>query len=343
MGSPGESSSGSGIDGDQSEGTGGAHGAVYVFHRNGTTWSQEAYVKASNTSALPGSFGGAVALFGDTLAVADVQEAGAAMGVGGDQATQDAMGNPLRGGAGAVYVFQRIGVTWSQQSYVKATNPGGSGLEFGGAVALSADTLVVGAWGAPGAGGSIFVFDRALDTWTPNTTLVDSPNGLSGFVVAVSGETLAGMSFDAPGAVLIFKRTGAVWALSARVELPVSPFPADGLQIASATHPLALCAGRIAVGVFGESTNARGVDGRAAAQLAGAGTVYLFEETNHVWSLSHRVNPSNPRAATGFGNVVAMSPDTLVVGREGEESNAVGVNGDQTNTSAIGAGAAYVY
>jgi len=52
---------------------------------------------------------------------------------------------------------------------------------------------------------------------------------------------------------------------------------------------------------------------------------------------------SNTRSFAGFGGSVAMDGDTVVVGDEGENSDATGVNGDQSNTSAAQAGAAYVF
>jgi hypothetical protein len=44
-----------------------------------------------------------------------------------------------------------------------------------------------------------------------------------------------------------------------------------------------------------------------------------------------------------FGYSVAISGDTVVVGAFAEDSNATGVNGDQSNNSASNAGAAYVF
>jgi len=118
-------------------------GAVYVFTRNRGTWTQEAYIKASNTD--PGDFFGlSVALSGDgaTLAVGASEERSDATGINGNEASNDA---PI---AGAVYVFTRTQATWAQQAYVKASNTHASGA-FGQSVALSADatTLAVGATG----------------------------------------------------------------------------------------------------------------------------------------------------------------------------------------------------
>jgi len=140
VGASGEESAATGIDGNQDDDTTGNAGAVYVFSRNGDTWSQQAYVKASNTGSGD-QFGGSVALSadGNTLAVGATFESSPATGIDSDQNDDSA------GFAGAVYVFSRSGVNWTQQAYVKASNTDG-GDYFGESVALSADgsTLAVG-------------------------------------------------------------------------------------------------------------------------------------------------------------------------------------------------------
>ena len=52
---------------------------------------------------------------------------------------------------------------------------------------------------------------------------------------------------------------------------------------------------------------------------------------------------SNTEASDDFGISVSISGDTVVVGARGEDSNATGVNGDQSNNLAIDSGAAYVF
>jgi trimeric autotransporter adhesin len=119
VGAYGEDSSATGIGGDQTNNSASSSGAVYVFARSGSTWSQQAYVKASNTGAGD-CFGSSVALSadGDTLAVGAYNEASSATGIGGVQTNNSAPSS------GAVYVFTRSGSTWSQQAYVKASNTG---------------------------------------------------------------------------------------------------------------------------------------------------------------------------------------------------------------------------
>ena len=85
--------------------------------RSGTTWSQQAYLKASNTEVGDG-FGFSVAISGDTVVVGAHEEDSNATGVNGDQADNSAADS------GAAYVFTRSGATWSQQAYLKASNTG---------------------------------------------------------------------------------------------------------------------------------------------------------------------------------------------------------------------------
>jgi hypothetical protein len=118
-------------------------GAAAVFVRNGTTWTQQAYVKASNTGPEDW-FGVRLAISGDgnTLAIGAANEDSVAQGINGRQNDDSALE------AGAVYFFTRSAAVWAQQAYVKSSNNEAFD-EFGGTVALSRDgrTLVVGARG----------------------------------------------------------------------------------------------------------------------------------------------------------------------------------------------------
>ena len=95
-------------------------------------WSQQAYVKASNTEPYD-FFGRSVALSanGTTLTVGAIGESSLATGIGGNQADNSA------DSAGAVYLFARGSAGWSQQAYVKPSNTGDSA-GFSPSVALSA-------------------------------------------------------------------------------------------------------------------------------------------------------------------------------------------------------------
>ena len=74
-----------------------------MFVRHGAAWSQQAYLKASNTEAAD-YFGGAVGLWGDTVVVGAWQEDSSAIGVNGDQPNNSA------DRSGAAYVFTGVGL-----------------------------------------------------------------------------------------------------------------------------------------------------------------------------------------------------------------------------------------
>src|SRR5690606_29875211 len=112
-------------------------GAAYAFVRNGTEWTQQAYLKASNTGAND-YFGYSVSISGDTIVVGAIYEDSNATGVNGNQNNNGASGS------GAAYVFVRDGTTWTQQAYLKASNTGADDY-FGYSVSISGDTIVVGA------------------------------------------------------------------------------------------------------------------------------------------------------------------------------------------------------
>ena len=99
--------------------------------------AQQAYLKASNTEAND-RFGWSVAVSGNTVIVGAPEERSSATGVNGNENDNSA---PY---SGAAYVFVRSGTTWSQQAYLKASNTGVSDY-FGRSVAISGDTVVVGA------------------------------------------------------------------------------------------------------------------------------------------------------------------------------------------------------
>jgi hypothetical protein len=103
------------VNGDQSNNDSQQSGAAYVFVRSATSWSQQAYLKASNTGVVD-YFGVSVSVSDDAVVVGASLEDSNATGVNGDQNNNSATS------AGAAYVFVRSGTNWSQQAYLKASN-----------------------------------------------------------------------------------------------------------------------------------------------------------------------------------------------------------------------------
>jgi hypothetical protein len=147
VGAPGESSGATGVGGDETSNAEVKSGAAYVFHRAGSVWSQQAYLKASNTDAED-AFGSTIALAGDgsTLAVGAPGEASKGTGAWGSQADGGSQADNSVFSSGAAYVFAHGETSWSQQAYLKAANTEASDY-FSLSVALNADgtTLVLGA------------------------------------------------------------------------------------------------------------------------------------------------------------------------------------------------------
>jgi hypothetical protein len=186
VGAPGESSSQTGVDAEPTDDLASDSGSVYVFDRDGASYRQTAFLKASNADA-DDDFGGFLALDGDTLAVSAVGEA---TSNGDGMVSNEALPD-----LGAVYVFERSAGTWAQTAYLKPSSRGDE-YYFGCSIALSGDTLVVGALGdsLTTRTGAVYVFRRDAGSWSLDERLT-SPNAelndRIGSAVAVTPTLLA--------------------------------------------------------------------------------------------------------------------------------------------------------
>lgn len=366
VGASGEASSATGVNGDQSDNSAFAAGAAYIFVREGDTWTQQAYLKASNTD-FADYFGSAVAISGDTVVVAAAFEDSKATGINGEQ------GDNSGTNSGAAYVFVRNGTTWTQQAYLKASNTEGTD-EFGRAVAISGDTVVVSAWledsnanGVNGnqsdnstpESGAVYVFTRNGTAWSQQAYLKASNTGLQdyfGSAVAISGETILvaangewssaiGINGDqtdnsalSAGAAYIFVRNGNTWSQQAYVKASNTN---AGDSFGSS---VAISENTAIVGAQAEDSSASGINGdqvNDSASEAGAAYVFVRDGTN--WSQQAYLKASNTDAGDGFGHAVSVSGDVLIVGAFGESSSATGADGDQADNSASQSGSAYVF
>jgi hypothetical protein len=123
---------------------------------------------------------------------------------------------------GSAFIFERHGTTWRQQARLTASD-GQPGDTFGGAVALSADTALVGAGFANGNRGAVYVFTRLGQHWQPQARLTAS-DGASGdwfgHAVALSGNTaLVGAWYadGLAGVVYVFARAAGRWTPQAKL------------------------------------------------------------------------------------------------------------------------------
>jgi hypothetical protein len=371
VGASGEDSNDTGIDGDQDNNEASGAGAAYVFVRNGAgDWSQQAYLKASNTEAAD-QFGWSVAVSGDTVVVGALSEDSDASTVGGDQSNNDASE------AGAAYVFVRDEANvWSQQAYLKASNSDGDD-RFGTAVAVSGDLIVVGAPmedsdaigpggdqdnnGASSAGAA-YVFARDdSGNWSQQAYLkASNTDAFDGFgrSVAISGDTVVvgalgegsdatgvngdqeNNNADGAGAAYVFVRDGTgEWSQQAYLKASNTD-ASDNFGVS-----VGVAGNSVVVGSSGESSNATGVNGdqnNNDATSAGAAYVFMRDNSDN-WSQQAYLKASNTDAGDRFGRSVAFSGATVTSGALAEDSNATGVDGDQGNNDASSAGAFYVF
>jgi len=364
VGAPREDSTATGVDGDQADNSAADAGAAYVFTRTAGVWTQQAYLKASNTGAGD-KFGVSVAVSGDTVVVgAHLEDSDAS-----DQANNSAAD------AGAAYVFTRTAGVWTYQAYLKANNTG-AGDEFGISVAISGDTVVVGAYledsNATGVNGNeannsatdtgaTYVFTRSAGVWTQQAVLNSSrpttgPNDWFGQSVALDGDTIVIGAFldksgatgvggdptdtsaSASGAAYVFTRTAGVWTQQAYLKASNTEKD-DNFGIS-----VAVSGDTLVVGAYGEGSNATGVNGNQVDNSAfDAGAAYLFTRSGTTWTQQAYLKASNTEFRDNFGTSVAVAGDTVVVGAKRENGASTGVNGNEANNSATDAGAVYVF
>lgn len=285
-------------------------GSAYVFSRTGTAWAEEAKLFASD--AAPGDmFGLSLALDGDTVVV----------------------GAPYRDDlgpdAGAAYVFVRSGSSWAQEAKLVAAD-GAFRDHFGMAVAISGDTIVVGAYrhDHPLSNcGTAYVFVRSASVWTQQSELTASDaaqNDVFGHAVAVVGDRIA---VGAPGdddlgtnsgSCYVFDRSGTSWAQSAKLHA------ADGGPFDSFGRNLALSGSLLA---------AAATDDNHAGP--GAGSAYAFWSGGATWAQTAKL--VMPDATTGdfFGQSVGVSGSSIVVGSAGDDD--AGMNSGSAHVFRAGA------
>ncbi|AKS41588.1 Calx-beta domain-containing protein [Wenzhouxiangella marina] len=295
-----EDSSATGVGGDQQSNDSSAAGAVYIFVRDGSgTWSQQAYLKAAAVNEND-EFGHRLALDGDTLVVGMPEEDSFSSGVNGnpfDNTAED---------AGAAYVFVRQGTSWSQQAYLKASNTDADD-RFGYSVDIDGDLIVVGA------------YDESSSATGVNGD--ESDNSTSG-----------------AGAAYLFERNQGLWSQVAYLKASNTGF-LDFFGFDVAIDGLT-----VVVGARGENSAATGINGDQLDNSApSAGAVYIFDRLGSLWTQTAYIKASNPGAGDRFGEHLDLEDQVLLVSALSEDSASAGPGGNQSDDSAEGAGAAYLF
>jgi uncharacterized repeat protein (TIGR01451 family) len=270
-------------------------GAAYVFTKPSSTWqsmTETAKLTASGGQA-EAQFGFSVAISGDTVVVG-------AEGVNGFQ--------------GAAYVFTKPGLAWENMTETAklTASDAQAGDYFGFSVAISGDTVVVGAEGVNGYQGAAYVFTKPSSAWenmteTAKLTASDAQAGDNfGSSAAISNETVVvgapGVN-TSQGAAYVFSEPGPGWtSITETAKLTAS----DGQENDYFGSAVATALGTVVVGAYGANTY--------------HGTAYVFVEPGSGWepmTETAKLTASGGQANDYFGSSVALGGDTVVVGAPG--------------------------
>ena len=308
------------VGANQDDDNGAQSGSVYIFVRSGTTWTQQQKIIANDGAmsdyfgsslALTGDtlvvgahrdddkgiYSGSVYVYSSSLnsasswsfqqklvpdgKLSDHDHFGESIDLAGDILVIGAHGDDDKGlGSGSVYVFVRSGGTWEKKQKLVAEIDGADGDSFGYSVALSSETIVVGAHMDDDKGsesGSVYIFVRSDEnTWTQQQKIVVDDGAWGdqfGITLALAGDKLAvgvpysddedGSSRLDVGTVYMYDRSGSTWTQSRKL---IADSVSANAFFGSA---LALSGETLIVGARGEKN--------IYAEKTRSGSVYIIE------------------------------------------------------------------
>ncbi len=261
-------------------------GSAYVFVRSGSAWVQEATLEPSD--------GGHNDFFGYRV------------GISGDTAV---VGSPFKSSdRGAAYVFERSGTAWSE---VIKLPPGWPEIDdnFGRAVAIDGDTIVVGAPNSNHGGyysaGSVEVYVRSGSTWSREAVLIAAvlPSGRLGWSVAISGDTIVAGAVSHSGAetytggAYVFVRSGTTWSEEALIS------PSDLSYADNFGYTVAIDGETALIGAPGDDDVA-----------PDAGALHVFTRSGSSWTRQAKLTSSDLGATSALGTSVSIHGDNALGG-----------------------------
>ena len=300
-------------------------GAAYVFTRSGgVVW--DAGVKLTASDGAPyNNLGISVAVDGETVVV----------GAPGD----DDNGTD----SGSVYVFTNTNGVWSQAAKLTASD--GATLDyFGQSVAVSGDTILVGAYlddreetvtdSELEDSGSVYVFVKptngngwANGTETTKLTASDAADDDNfGTSVALDGNTAV---IGAPGAddndngidsgsAYVFTRNASTGAWSQQTKLTAS---SDGAAGDALGISVALDGDTAVVGAYLDDREDNTMTTDVDETALDAGSAYVFTRDSGTWSQQAKLMADDGQAEDWFGYSVALDNHTALIGAYGDDDN----------------------
>lgn len=277
-------------------------GSAYIFHRTGTTWSQQAKLIASDGAASD-AFGAAVSISGDYAIIG---------------ANSDAIGSNVN--QGSAYIFQRSGSSWSQQAKLVASD-GAASDKFGEAVSIDGNYAIIGAnsddIGSNVNQGSAYIFQISGSSWSQQAKLVASDGAASdqfGYSVCINGDyAIIGAPLDVIGSNLdqgsayIFQRTGATtWAQQEKITAGDGQ-NGDYFGISVSVNVDFAMIGSV-YGGSGDGTQ---------------GAAYLFNKNGNSWNQTTKFVAQDGENLDHFGSFVSISDDQAIIGASHDDIGSI--------------------
>jgi FG-GAP repeat len=242
------------------------------------------------------------------------------------QGTTALVGAPSKNSnAGAAYVFVRSGSTWTQMAELTASD-GSANDGFGGSLALSGSTLIVGATGKNSNAGAVYVFTGSGSTWTQAAELAASGGAANDFFGLTLSMQRSKLLVGAPGtesyagAAYVFVGSGSTWTQQAKLVAPPAVFSNESLGTPEFGAAVAISGSTALVGAQQKSIGEK---------FSPTGAAYVFVHSRSGWSqVGPPLTAAQPTEQEFFGFAVAIHGPTAVI------TAALGNSG---------AGAAYVF
>ena len=278
------------VVGSISHSAGGAlSGAAYIYIKQGGKWLKLAKL-IDPVSSSENEFGYSVAITENTVVVGSRQD-------------------DRRGiNTGSVYVYASLTddkgkIRWDKQSVLTADDAA-MGAQFGHAVAVDKDTILVGAYGMDDTGidsGAVYLFARTSGVWKQQAKISGQGTGdLFGYSVAIDEDIVvvgAHGTNQKAGSAFVFVRDNATWRQQAKLEANDST-PGDTFGYSVAVYQQTVIVGAPKNGVAG-------ID---------AGAAYVFVKQGDKWGQQTKLIAADAAMGDQFGIAVAIDKDTVIIG-----------------------------
>jgi len=275
---------------------GSSSGSAYIFRFSGSSWVEEQKLTASD-GAADDQFGVSVAISGDTAVIG---------------ARYD---DPNDSSSGSAYIFRFSGSSWVEEQKLTASD-GAADDWFGWSVGISGDTAVIGARGDDpngGGSGSAYIFRFNGSSWVEEQKLTAS-DGVAydhfGYSVGISGDTTVIGAFGddpngkASGSAYIFRFSGSSWVEEQKLTA------SDGAEADRFGWFVGISGDTAVIGAFWDDDSGDR-----------SGSAYIFRFNGSSWVEEQKLTASDSAAGDYFGNSVAISGDTAVIGARLDDDN----------------------